>query len=314
MFRDGIAMETRPLPTAVDLPSDAGAPCTDAAPPPDAWAERFRDTIAQQHRRMRNFLDAQRDRWQQVESLLNGQLQVLDSEVSTLRATCEDLRQRLAVAAQSPAGESDAAAEIDELRAQNTDLLAQRAELRAAPAAIAAHVPGAVSDWETEKRRILAALESDDAQNAPPSRRLEIEEIVRRTSRVVAEKNREIAELKHLLQSQSESVGAVAVGAAAIEQIFDQDGIIREERQRLHLLQEEWRKKLREAEIEISLQRATIARQQAEIEEKQRLFASNAAPVDNSNDALCPTGRPVRGRWLARLGITDASGRIRDDE
>ena len=96
--------------------------------------------------------------------------------------------------------------------------------------------------------------------------------------------------------------------------MLDQDAIVREERENLKRLQTELHEKLREAEIEISLERATIARQQAEIKDKIRLMelkneSSTAADGSTSN-----TGQPVRGRWLARLGLTDADRRpTRDD-
>src|SRR5208282_5528924 len=107
----------------------------------------------------------------------------------------------------------------------------------------------------------------------------------------IAEKNREIEELQHLLNNQSNSMGSLALGAAALEQVFDQDAVIREERQRLQQMQDECRAKLRQAEIEISMERAKLARREAEIDEKIRNNELRQPTADA--EALAPTGRPV---------------------
>ncbi len=125
-----------------------------------------------------------------------------------------------------------------------------------------------------------------------------------RTDKIIAEKEREIAELKHLLDNQSSSVGSLAVGAAALEQVFDQDEIIREERQRLQQATEELREKLRKSEIDHAMERARLARREAEIEERLR-NGDSRPPAENNAEALAPTGRPVRGRWRTQMGLGD---------
>lgn len=174
----------------------------------------------------------------------------------------------------------------------------------------ASPAPPAALDWEAEKRRILAALEAEEGDGSPADGRpneavlAELQEIVRRTDMLVAEKDREIAELKQLLQDQSANLGTVAVGAAAIGELLEADAIVREEREKLRLLQEEWREKLRAAEIEISVERAKLARQRAELEEMLR---ENRLPnPDNAGPAKADT--PQTGRWLARLGLKDPKG------
>ncbi|HID75594.1 MAG TPA: hypothetical protein EYP56_06305 [Planctomycetaceae bacterium] len=127
--------------------------------------------------------------------------------------------------------------------------------------------------------------------------------MIRNTEAVVAEKDREIDELKQLLEEQSSNLGEVAIGAAAVGQILDQDEIIREHRERLRELQAEWEEKLRQAEVEISLERAKLARQRAEIEEQRRLLEEQHRR-SGTNDRP-ETNRPKRGRWLAQLGLAN---------
>lgn len=177
-----------------------------------------------------------------------------------------------------------------------------RAASREAPA-------GGVLDWEAEKRRILAALEAEgDGPSEGPQpdngSATEIEELVRRTDLLMAEKDGEISELKRVLEDQSASLGAVAVGAAAVGDILDRDAIVNEERENLRRIQAEWQEKLRTAEIEISVERARLARQRAEIEDKLRVRET----LQNAEAAEAPAAKADKtpsGRWLARLGLKD---------
>jgi hypothetical protein len=208
----------------------------------------------------------------------------------SLRDTCEQLKQELAQAE------------------QRNKLLASQS---ATPAAGMAG-PGGKLDWEAEKRRILAALESDSPEDNPRSaaERLEMAEVVRTTDQMLQEKDSLLAqkcrEIERLLAQQSDrnEQAAAAVGTAKRDEILDRDAVIREERETLKRLQEQCREKLREGEIQISLERAKIARQQADIQEKLRAIEAQSGQTDGSNDTSS-TGKPVRGRWLARLGLKE---------
>ncbi len=171
-------------------------------------------------------------------------------------------------------------------------------------------LPPASLDWEAEKRRVLAALEAEGDgsttnENSQGFSKEDVQALVQRTEMLLADKDREIAELKQLLQQQSTNLGSVAVGAAAIGELLDADAIIQEEREKLRMLQAEWQEKLRTAEIEISVERAKLARQRAEIEEMLRdnRLANNNPPSHTPAKA----DKAPAGRWLARLGLKDAN-------
>jgi chromosome segregation ATPase len=211
-------------------------------------------------------------------------------------SAAEDLRRRYEMALE----------DLRELKARNADLQEQLAKpLLGTPQPS----PGqaGVLNWEVEKQRILAALETDFDANDPRQRsqRLEIEEVVRTTGQIIAEKEREIKELKQLLQTQSSNLGSMALGAAAVGEVFEKDAAIREERENLQRLQDEYKVKLRQAEIEISVERAKIARQRAEVEEKLRQLESQAMRASEKPGEQTKSGAPVRGRWLARLGLKE---------
>jgi chromosome segregation ATPase len=159
--------------------------------------------------------------------------------------------------------------------------------------------------WEAMKQKMLAQLESQDSGLEPGDRR-EIEATLRRTDELVAAKDREISDLRELLEQQSNQVGELAVGAAAIAQIMDHDELIMQERERLQHAQEEWREKLKQAEIDISLERARLARERTELQEKQHTLdkqASQQGPAPS--DPKAGEKPATRGRWLTRLGLKD---------
>lgn len=163
------------------------------------------------------------------------------------------------------------------------------------------------TDWESQKRRLLASLEAETDDD--PSRKLErlsIEETIRKTEAAVAAKEREIDELQRLLEQQSSQVGSFAIGAAAVAAELDKDELIQHEREKLARMQEEWRDKLRQAEIDLSLERAKIARDRAEIEEKLRQTEDERARNPNTGESETASKKPpTRGKWLARLGLKE---------
>jgi hypothetical protein len=100
--------------------------------------------------------------------------------------------------------------------------------------------------------------------------------------------------------------------ADQVASALDQDAVIREERDKLAQLQEEWRKKLRQAEIDISVERARITRDRAEIEDKLAAFekerANQVSEGDSNGAPAAASKKPTRGRWLTRLGLKDGDG------
>jgi hypothetical protein len=188
--------------------------------------------------------------------------------------------------------------------------LAEAAEspATAAPAARREQEDGACRDWETEKLRLLAALESDPDKDGEPQRaeRSKIDEVVQTTEKIIAEKNREIQQLLNQLEESAGATPPVADKTAAVAQTLDSSSIIQEEREQLRQLQEQWRNKLCHAEIELSLERASLARQRSELDEQMQAVQANAAKTSPAPDEDDRGARPARGRWLSRLGLTDA--------
>lgn len=202
--------------------------------------------------------------------------------------------------------------DIRELKQHNTEQKKQLDETYTSGAytsgAAAAVDLGGGLDWEAQKKRILAALESDfPADDEETAReRLEIEQVVQSTEEAMAAKEEVIGQLRQQLDEQSVAQPDAQPDAerqAASGAILDNDELVRQEREKLLGLQEEVQDKLRKAEIDISIERAKIARERAGIEEKLRSI-SEKGTGEKANDSAEPK-KPTRGRWLAHLGITD---------
>lgn len=269
------------------------------------WREREAQLLAEFEEEKRHWMA----QWKERETALNA----LVMRCTQLEEEIEALRQSNTAADGSEYKEryNLAVAEIRELRQRNAELekkVSQLEQSKGQPGGVASD--GRILDWEAEKRRILAALEAEAASSQDPessAERTRIQEIIQKTETLLAEKDQEIAELRRLLEQQATSIGSMAVGAAALERMLDQDEIIRQQREHLRQLEDEWKEKLRKAELEISLERAKIAREKALLEEKQRELQERLEQLEK---ASAPGDRgktqPQRGRWLSRLGLNGA--------
>ncbi|HEY5314724.1 MAG TPA: hypothetical protein VIK18_19475 [Pirellulales bacterium] len=185
------------------------------------------------------------------------------------------------------------------------DLKRRNAELEQHAPLVAKTPPAGGLDWESQKRRMLAALEADDAgDDARVQERLTIDGTIRITDDVVLAKDREIRELKERLEQQS-SVPVLLPSVAAMAEIFDRDEGIRGERERLKQLEAQWQEKLMHAEIDLSMERAKHARQQAELDELRRQNANRRDDATEAKSRAEEAKTPTRGRWLARLGLKE---------
>lgn len=265
-------------------------------PRTSAHGPRAEPAAASLHARALRLLAAQQARLQQLEVLVDQEIRRLEEEVADRdRGDGYQLRYEVAMN------------DLHDLEAKNAELQRQLDQANAAAGSLPGQDrgPGGRIDWEAEKRRTLAALEAEvDDHDAPQyGQRLKIENVLHTSEQVIAEKDRQIRELQEQLEEHSRRPGATAVDTTASDQAVESDAAIQKERERLQRLEDEWREKLRQAEIEISLERARLARQRADIEERL------TAPENGSPKPATGAGRPdqpTSRRWLARLGLTEA--------
>jgi chromosome segregation ATPase len=204
----------------------------------------------------------------------------------------EDLKRRLELA-------------MDELRETKRANAELETKLKSKGAGVVAiGVGSGALDWEAQKQRLLASLEADDVDQRDEDaveERQSIENTIELTDRVVAEKDAEIEALRRQLES---GAAGGASTAAAVSELLDSDEIIRAEREKLAQAQAEWRERIGKAEIDISMERAKIARERMELEERMRHY-QDERPEESADTSSEKSGKPVRGRWLTRLGLKD---------
>jgi hypothetical protein len=246
-------------------------------------------------------------------------------ELDELRSQCDSLKKELATAEQrlADAGEHEADAqdgddqrhrfemaveELRDLKRVNAEL---EAKLKSGGGAAATTSSGGL-DWEAQKQRMLASLEADDAGEVDQhdedaiAERESIEGTIRITDQIVNQKDAEIDALR--LQLESLSAHTETPNSDAVSELLDGDDVIRKERDKLLQAQAEWREKIGKAEIEISLERAKIARERSALEENERTYKSgqpSRSESDAPNAPEPPPEKPPRGRWLSRLGLKD---------
>src|SRR5690606_23776905 len=156
------------------------------------------------------------------------------------------------------------------------------------------------NDWASQKARLLAMLEEEEGDGPiSPERQKErarIEDAIAATDKAIAEKERELAELR----AQQGAAAGPADQARQVEEMLNSEPIIAAERERLAKLQSEWEEKLRAAELEFSVERAKLAREQAAL--KERLFElQKLEPVRSTDDG----DKQPRRRWLSALGLSE---------
>ncbi|WP_145352885.1 coiled-coil domain-containing protein [Roseimaritima multifibrata] len=207
----------------------------------------------------------------------------------------------------------DAKHRIADLEAQNKDLAAKctdssiRGKLDFSSGGMSESL-----SWEERKQLILARLENeedsfnDDNSDEAKSTLEELQNLrqtIMQTDREIIWRDKEISELRQLLEQQSGTVGDVAIGASAIANLLDQDELVREEREKLLQIQNEWQEKLRAAEIEVSLERARLARERQNIEKRNNELEELLSDQSRETEVMIE-GKPAR-RWLAKLGLND---------
>ena len=168
-------------------------------------------------------------------------------------------------------------------------------------------------DWESQKRRLLASLETSTEDEDPTQAedRVQLREAIEVTERVVAEKDLELARLRQLLEAGPIAADEDARDSAAISAALDQDLTIQQERLKLEKLQQEWQEMLRQAEIDLSVERAKIGRERARTRRAARAIAARAGPSAARWAERRPVAKQANARPLAgKAGPERICGRL----
>lgn len=237
---------------------------------------------------------------------LTAELQAARHRMAALESNAVNELDRNSPLAELEARLEAAELEIQDLLEQNSDLASQLAKQQVSSSGHTPHVNFDQSlSWEERKKLILRQLENEsadspneDGSDVASQNRMEIQQILNTTQSEIEKRDRQIAELQSIIEQQSDTRQGVAIGAAAFAQAFDNDELIQLERQKLKEIQCEWEEKLRQAEIDLSMERAKLARERSQLE------ADLSAKPE-----VQPTGeylvQPQKRKWLEHLGLKD---------
>lgn len=244
-------------------------------------------------------------------------------ELVSLRAERDALAQRIEELEQTPTPTADTDGQqeledlqrrfemaVDDVRQLKQEKAELQAKLESAPTGGAIAAGDEAQDWQAQKARLLASLDAEDQGAIDEARREEratVEGTISITDQIVAEKDialtekeAEIAELKTQLETRPAGQATEELREQIASEILADDEAVQAECLRLQLQQKLLDDKLREAELEISVQRATLARDQAALEEKLALLPELISCEDEATEDEKP-----RRRWLSALGIKD---------
>jgi hypothetical protein len=271
----------------------------------EAWAAQVAALLKVQRGRADEFVADQQRQLDEAEAIIARGLQRLEEEVGRLSSENAELRRQLC----TPRPTADPAQHSTRL------------------------------DWESEKRRLLAVLEADSedgdknphtqrtsgspsiglescgpavlraaetmapqvtpAMPAEPSR---VADAQPTTEQVPQPRKREIRPPEQRLEELNRNLARPIAPTSSTEPTIDNDAAVRAERERLRSLQDQWREKLRQAEVELALERAKMARERAEFVAQARVTEK----VLPESPGRAEGDRTASGRWWAHLGLTGA--------
>jgi hypothetical protein len=190
--------------------------------------------------------------------------------------------------------------DVRDLKKLNTKLETQLAAKLSAPSTASP----ASRDWESVKKQLLASLDGETGDVAPARQRelSSIENTVRITDEVVTNKDRQIADLKMQLAGGGGAEGSTSKVADGVNASVDSDAVIQKHRVRIAQIEQEMEDKLRATEMQLSLERAKIAREQSQLTELRIELESTRGPNGPNADA---GGNAPKRRWLSKLGLGD---------
>jgi peptidoglycan hydrolase CwlO-like protein len=251
------------------------------------------------------------------EPLIRSEFESVEVAALELGTESDQLRDRI----------EELQSQVTELEQQNSDLASQVAHSNVRQVV---STNGSDSNetlcWEDRKQLILEQMEADsfnaeafvaDLQSesagetaGDPEDPFEfVERLSAELERLAAElarREEEVHELRCLLDDQSETRGGgIAIGAAAIAGMIDDDELVVQERERLQMLQVEWEEKFRQGEIEASIERAKLSRERQELAKLKDDLEEQLEHFRRESRHSQESGSGTSRKWLVKLGLSD---------
>lgn len=200
--------------------------------------------------------------------------------------------------------------QVESLVEQNNQLATELAHLTVQRTVDQSSDAAASMSWEERKELLYRQFESEDSGVPFSPERLTNEQCSKLNHEMACmqqelrARENEIAELRSLLEQRPQIQGNdLAVGAAAITRLFDDDELIRDERLRLKNVQTEWEAKFRDMEIAASIERASLDRERRQLECQNAELEEQLAHLKQELRQESIAGPAQTRRWFAKLGL-----------
>ena len=187
-----------------------------------------------------------------------------------------------------------ALSELNEVKAENSRLRSSSKSSAINSSAIstsAIEVPQG-SNWEEMKQALIDGLEDESADNAPDPE--ELIAAVKESQHLIQQKDEIIRRLESIVKANRRA--AAAEQREAKRKILDEDEVVGKELARLSELQQQWRDKIGQAEVELAQERAKLARDRTELDEQIEEF-------EELQDAVDYPQAPRGHKWREHLGL-----------
>jgi hypothetical protein len=200
---------------------------------------------------------------------------------------------------------------IEALVEQNDQLASELAHLAVQRTVDQSSDATASLSWEERKALLYRQFESEECSRLGDEGDLGASQVECELRHELAcmqhelrSRDAEIEELRSLLEQRPQVEGSeLAIGAAAITRLFDDDEMIREERSRLKEIQAEWETKFRDMEIAASIERANLARERRQLECQNAELEEQLAHLKQELRQESIAGPAQTRRWFAKLGL-----------
>jgi chromosome segregation ATPase len=234
---------------------------------------------------------------------LAARIAELEAAAETAQATSGDDQERADLQRRFEMAVDD----VRQLKQENAKLKDRMAAAEKSGGGASGHAPTGGNDWAAQRARLMASLQEEESTGTVSGERAvdraTVASTISATDRALAAKDEELEELRAELAAKQTAAGASAAATAA-EEALSVDDVIVAERERLAQLTTEYEEKLRKAELELSLERAKLARDQAALRDRMLDLPSQTEKAAAGEADPADPNKPRR-RWSFALGLQD---------
>lgn len=226
-----------------------------------------------------------------------AELQLATEARQIIEARLENLQRQLA----SAGGESADLIADYQIRAEiaEAELANSREEIQKLQEKLIASAPPIASgfNWEAKKRQMMRDLDGEGGDDSSEASGPTSEDFLAAAQSELARREAEIASLKQKLEEKASESSVYHKNLMAVEQ----DDAVRLAREEVEKLKGELQNTLRQSEVELSVQRAKMARERSELDELRMEIDRRAK--DLTPQKIGEPQKPQKRNWFSRMGL-----------